>query len=42
MEVLYIYFEGPNAAGRKVTVNAREKAPEGAKPSFADGGGDAG
>jgi formate dehydrogenase subunit delta len=42
IEALHIYFKGPNGAGKKAAVNPREKAPEGAKPSFADGGGDAG
>ena len=36
------YFKGPKSDGRRVTVNPREQAPEGGKPSFADGGGDAG
>lgn len=36
------YFKGPKSDGRKVKVNPRKKAPGGAAPSFADGGGDAG
>lgn len=36
------YFKGPRSDGRRVTVDPRKKAPEGAAPSFADGGGDAG
>ena len=41
-EALRDYFKGPKSVGRKVTVNPREHAPEGAAPSFADGGGDGG
>jgi formate dehydrogenase subunit delta len=41
-EAMRYYFDGPKSDGRKVSVNPREKAPEGAAPSFADGGGDAG
>jgi formate dehydrogenase subunit delta len=41
-EALRDYFKGPHSDGRRVTVNPREQAPGGAKPSFADGGGDAG
>jgi len=36
------YFKGPRSDGRKVVVDPREEAPTGAKPSFADNGGDAG
>jgi formate dehydrogenase subunit delta len=39
---LRAYFNGPNAVGKKVRVDPSKKAPEGAAPSFADGGGDAG
>ena len=42
IEAMRDYFKGPRSDGRKVTVNPREQAPEGAAPSFADGGGDAG
>jgi formate dehydrogenase subunit delta len=41
-EAMRCYFDGPKSDGRRVSVNPREKAPEGAAPSFADGGGDAG
>ena len=33
-------FKGPKSDGRRVTVNPREQAPKGGRPSFADGGGD--
>ena len=42
MEALNDYFKGPKSDGRKATVDPREQAPQGAQPSFADGGGDAG
>jgi formate dehydrogenase subunit delta len=41
-EAMRYYFEGPQSEGRKAKVNPRKKAPGGASPSFADGGGDAG
>lgn len=36
------YFKGANSNGRRVTVNPRDQSPDGAAPSFAEGGGDAG
>lgn len=42
IEAMHDYFKGPNAAGRRATVDPREQSPQGARPSFADGGGDAG
>lgn len=42
IEAMEVYFAGPRAPGRKVIVDPREEAPQGARPSFADGGGDAG
>ncbi len=42
VEAMHDYFKGPKSEGRRVTVNPKEQAPEGAPPSFADGGGDAG
>ncbi len=42
LEAMHHYFKGPKSDGRRVTVDPRKKAPEGAQPSFADGGGDAG
>ncbi len=41
VEAMHDYFKGPKSDGRRVTVNPKEQAPEGAPPSFADGGGDA-
>ena len=40
IEAMRDYFKGPKSDGRRVTVNPRERAPKGAAPSFADGGGD--
>jgi formate dehydrogenase subunit delta len=40
IEAMRDYFKGPKSDGRRVTVNPRERAPRGAAPSFADGGGD--
>jgi formate dehydrogenase subunit delta len=40
IEAMRDYFKGPKSDGRRVTVNPRERAPRGASPSFADGGGD--
>ena len=40
IEAMCDYYKGPKSDGRRVTVNPREKAPKGAAPSFASGGGD--
>ena len=42
IEAMRDYFKGPKSDGRPVTVDPRKHKPEGAAPSFADGGGDAG
>lgn len=42
VEAMSHYFKGPKSDGRTANVNPREQAPQGAQPSFADGGGDAG
>jgi formate dehydrogenase subunit delta len=42
VEAMHDYFKGPKSPGRKVRVDPRKEAPQGAEPSFADGGGDAG
>ncbi len=42
IEAMHDYFKGPKSDGRRVTVDSREQSPQGAQPSFADGGGDAG
>jgi formate dehydrogenase subunit delta len=42
LEALNDYFKGPKSDGRRATVDSRDPAPQGAQPSFADGGGDAG
>jgi formate dehydrogenase subunit delta len=41
-EAMRDYFRGPKSDGRRAIVDPRKQAPEGAQPSFADGGGDAG
>ncbi len=40
MEAMRDYFKGPKSDGRRATVNPSTKAPKGAAPSFASGGGD--
>ena len=40
IEAMDDYFKGPKSDGRRATVDPRERAPQGAQPSFADGGGD--
>ena len=42
IEAMRDYFKGPKSDGRRVIVDPRKIAPQGAEPSFADGGGDAG
>jgi formate dehydrogenase subunit delta len=42
LEAMHDYFKGPKSDGRRSNVNPRTHAPAGGKPSFADGGGDAG
>ena len=42
LEAMRDYFKGAKSGGRRVAVNPLKQAPEGAAPSFADGGGDAG
>src|SRR5437868_3427781 len=42
VEAMLMYFKGPKSDGRIATVNPRKQKPDGAEPSFADGGGDAG
>ncbi len=42
VEAMANYFKGPQSPGRVANVNPRAQSPKGGKPSFADGGGDAG
>ncbi|WP_045835532.1 formate dehydrogenase subunit delta [Hyphomicrobium sp. 99] len=42
VEAMTNYFQGPKSDGRRSNVNPSANAPKGGKPSFADGGGDAG
>jgi formate dehydrogenase subunit delta len=42
LESMTSYFKGPRPKGPKVVIDPAKKAPTGAEPSFADGGGDGG
>lgn len=42
IEAMTVYFQGPKSDGRRSNVKPGAHAPTGGKPSFAEGGGDAG